>query len=147
MSRGLTSALRYLPAALGVVLCATALALVMGPLAVGVIYVAIIVMMVLVFVSGRARRRQRRESPAEDLERWQKLVHRRQRWTLLESLAYVYIAAIFVLASENTLASVLFAAGMGLFLLHRWLVEPRFWAEQTERKLARVRSHEPGAAT
>jgi hypothetical protein len=132
--------LRHLPTPLGVGLVVAGLSVISSPRLVVLLFVGMGVVLVVVIAAAVAARERSRQpvarTPSEELSNWQGFVARRRRSAPWESAVYVFIAGVFIWLDGLTLGTILIAAGLGFLLISRWLVEPRTWAEITQRLAA-----------
>ena len=131
--------MRYLPTPLGIALLVAGLCVIASPLVTFLILGGTFLVLGL-GIAAAVRRRKRsggaiRKTPEEELSAWQGFVANRRRWAPWESACYVAIAGAFILIDGLTLGTILIAAGFGLLLVARWVIEPRTW-DDIARRLA-----------
>jgi Mg2+/citrate symporter len=130
---------RYLPTPLGIALLVAGLCVIASPLVTFLIIGGTFVVLGLGIAVAVQRRKRSggatRKTPEEELSAWQRFVANRRRWAPWESACYVAIAAAFILIDGLTLGTILIAAGFGLLLVARWVIEPRTW-DDIARRLA-----------
>jgi hypothetical protein len=129
--------IRYLPVPLGLGLIFAGFSVLTSTRAAVLILVGLgVLLAVVVSVAARRRRRTRQmtaRTPTEELNEWRRFVARRRRSAPWESAIYALIVGAFIWLEGVDLGTILIAAGFGLLLVARWVVEPRTWSEVTRR--------------
>ncbi len=132
--------LSHLPTPLGIGLLFAGFSVISSPRLVILLFIGVGVVLALVLAAALAARRRSRQvaerTPLEELSDWQGFAARRRRSAPWESAAYVIIVGVVIWLEGLTLGTILIAAGFGFLLISRWLVEPRTWAEITQRLAA-----------
>jgi hypothetical protein len=129
--------LRHLPAPLGLVLVFAGLSVITSSRTAVLLFAAVgVVLGLLVLVAAAHMRRSGRAADrtgAEERSDLRRFAARRRSSAPWESATYVLVAGGLIWLDGLTLGTILIAAGFGLLLIARLLVEPRTWAEVTRR--------------